>query len=56
MGELVEGVVDRGKRHRNAAGLRLLVEGFGRHVPIAADEEQRGQRNALPRRPQARSA
>ena len=49
-------VVDGGERHRGAIAARGLVQALGRHVAVAAvADEQLGQRQPLPRRPQARA-
>ena len=52
-GELVQGVVDRGQRHRDAGGARLVEQFLGGHMARAALEQQLGQCQALSRRPQA---
>ena len=51
--ELMQRVVDRCQRHALAGTHGLLVQHFSRHVPVAGTEQQRRQRHALPRRPQA---
>ena len=54
--ELVQRVVDGRQRHALAGPHGLLVQHFRRHVPVAVAEQQRRQRHALARRPQARPA
>ena len=45
-------IVDGRQRHVLAAPHRFFVQHLGRHVPVAAAEQQARQRHALARRPQ----
>ena len=53
-GELVQRVVDGRERDPDRAGLRLAMQVLGRHMAVAAVEQQAGESKALPRRAQAR--
>ena len=52
-GELVQRVVDGGKRHRHFGAVRFLVQHFRRDVPVALGEQDPAERHALPGRAQA---
>ena len=53
IGELVEGVVDRGERYRDLRQRRFLVQHFRSEVAGALAEQQPAERHALTGRPQA---
>jgi len=51
--KLMQGVVDGRERHLLPRGKRLRVQKLSRDVPIAIAEQQRSERQSLPRRPEA---
>jgi len=53
-GELVQRVVNGGKRNPHTCPVGLCVEGFGGQVAILVLEQQAGQRHPLLGRPQSR--
>src|SRR5687767_9175964 len=55
-GELVKRVVDGGERNADAGGERLGMQLVGGHMSVAALEQEAGQGESLPRRPQSRLA